>query len=44
MKENFILATEWDKTFPPSDKVQHRKITFHNRFGITVVVYLYEPN
>ena len=43
MKENFILATEWDKTFPPSDKVQHRKITFHNRYGITLVADLYEP-
>ena len=37
------LATEWDKTFPKSDKIDHRKITFHNRYGITLVADLYKP-
>ena len=37
------LTQEWDKTFPKSEKVNHRKITFHNRYGITLVADLYEP-
>lgn len=37
------LVQEWDKTFPKSDKVNHRKITFHNRYGITLAADLYEP-
>ncbi|NBL00212.1 MAG: alpha/beta hydrolase, partial [Erysipelotrichia bacterium] len=37
------LVQEWDKTFPQSNKVNHRKITFHNRYGITLVADLYEP-
>ncbi len=43
MKENLILDKEWDKTFPQSDKVHHRKITFHNRYGITLAADLYKP-
>ena len=42
-KENIVLTEEWDKTFPKSEKVNHRKITFNNRFGITLVADLYEP-
>lgn len=38
-----ILTEEWDKTFPKSDKVNHRKITFHNRYGITLAADLYKP-
>ena len=38
-----ILTEEWDKTFPTSDKVNHRKVTFHNRYGITLAADLYEP-
>lgn len=38
-----ILTEEWDKTFPKSDKVYHRKVTFHNRYGITLAADLYEP-
>ena len=30
--QNLNLTQEWDKTFPKSDKVNHRKVTFHNRF------------
>ena len=41
--EKLILTEEWDKTFPKSDKVNHRKITFHNRYGITLATDLYEP-
>lgn len=43
MSEKEDLVTEWDKTFPKSDKVNHRKVTFHNRYGITLVGDLYEP-
>ncbi|MCK0154829.1 alpha/beta hydrolase [Alcanivorax sp. S6407] len=37
------LSKEWDKTFPKSDKVDHRKITFTNRYGITLAGDLYLP-
>ena len=37
------ITNEWDKTFKKSDKVNHKKVTFHNRFGITLVGDLYEP-
>lgn len=43
MKEKLNLVQEWDKTFPKSEKVNHRKVTFHNRYGITLVADLYEP-
>lgn len=36
-------ADEWDKTFPKSDKVEHSKVTFHNRYGITLTADLYKP-
>lgn len=37
------LTQEWDKIFPKSDKVEHRKVTFKNRYGITLVGDLYVP-
>lgn len=37
------LTEEWDKVFPKSDKVTHSKVTFHNRYGITLVADLYTP-
>ncbi len=43
MSEELKLVKEWDKTFPKSGKVNHRKVTFHNRYGITLVADLYEP-
>lgn len=43
MNEKLQLTTEWDKTFPKSDHVNHRKVTFHNRYGITLAADLYEP-
>ncbi|MGZ8921384.1 MAG: alpha/beta hydrolase, partial [Limisphaerales bacterium] len=33
----------WDKTFPKSEKVEHRKVTFKNRYGITLSADLYQP-
>ena len=43
MEETLNLTQEWDKTFPKSEKVNHRKVTFHNRYGITLAADLYEP-
>lgn len=43
MEEKLILTEEWDKTFPKSEKVNHRKVTFHNRYGITLAADLYGP-
>ena len=43
MESKLNLAKEWDKTFPKSEKVNHRKVTFHNRYGITLAADLYEP-
>ncbi len=37
------LPQDWDKTFPPSDRVEHRKVTFKNRYGITLAGDLYAP-
>lgn len=37
------LSAEWDKVFPQSDKVNHRKVTFRNRYGITLAADLYVP-
>lgn len=41
--EKLKLTEEWDKTFPKSDKVDHSKVTFVNRFGITLAADLYVP-
>ena len=43
MTEKLNLTQEWDKTFPKSDKVNHIKVTFHNRYGITLAADLYIP-
>ena len=43
MQENLNLTQEWDKVFPQSDKVNHSKVVFHNRYGITLVADLYMP-
>ncbi len=37
------LTQEWDKTYPKSDKVNHSKVTFHNRYGITLAADMYTP-
>ena len=41
--EKLNLTQEWDKVFPESDKVDHQKVTFHNRYGITLAADLYTP-
>lgn len=41
--QNLQLTQEWDKIFPQSDTVDHSKVTFHNRYGITLAADLYVP-
>lgn len=43
MEEKLNMTQEWDKVFPLSEKVNHSKITFHNRYGITLAADLYVP-
>ena len=43
MEEKLNLIQEWDKVFPQSDKVSHSKVTFHNRYGVTLAADLYVP-
>ena len=43
MEEKLNLTQEWDKVFPQSDKVNHSKVMFHNRYGITLAADLYIP-
>ena len=42
-KQELQLAQEWDKTFPKSEKVSHKKVTFVNRYGITLAADMYVP-
>ena len=41
--EELKLTQEWDKTFPKSEKVDHSKVTFVNRYGITLAADMYVP-
>lgn len=41
--EQLKLTQEWDKVFSKSDKVEHGKVTFHNRYGITLAADVYVP-
>lgn len=41
--EKLELTQEWDKVFPKSDKVEHSKVTFVNRYGITLAADMYKP-
>lgn len=43
METKYIDTPEWDKTFAPSDKVNHKKVSFTNRYGIRLVGDLYMP-
>lgn len=43
MEEKLNLTQEWDKVFPKNEKVEHKKITFRNRYGITLAADLYMP-
>ena len=42
-KEELTLVQEWDKTFAKSEKVDHSKVTFVNRYGITLAADMYVP-
>ena len=42
-KENLNLTQAWDKTFLKSEKVEHKKVTFVNHFGITLAADMYVP-
>ena len=41
--EKLNLTQEWDKVFPKSDKGDHKKVTFHNRYGITLAADMFTP-
>lgn len=41
--EQLTLTDEWDKVFPKSEKVDHKKVTFVNRYGITLAADMYTP-
>ena len=43
MNKELNITNEWDKDFPQSDKVDHKKVTFKNHFGITLVADMYIP-
>ena len=43
MKEELKITEEWDKVFPLSDNINHKKVTFTHHFGITLVADMYEP-
>ncbi len=43
MKEKLNIRNEWDKVFSLNNKVNHKKVTFKNHFGITLVADMYEP-
>ena len=43
VKEELRLTAQWDKTFPKSEKANHSKVTFVNRYGITLAADLYAP-
>ena len=43
MNTTLQLTQEWDKTFPKSDKVDHKKVTFKNRYGIELAADMYTP-
>ena len=42
-KAELNLTMDWDKTFPLSDKVEHSKVTFVNRYGFTLAADMYVP-
>ncbi len=43
MEEKLTMTQEWDKVFPKSEKTEHSKATFHNRYGITLAADVYKP-
>ena len=43
MDKELSMTNEWDKVFELSEDVNHKKVTFKNHFGITLVADMYEP-
>lgn len=43
MTDELVLVQEWDKVFPQSGRVEHSKVTFHNRYGVTLAADVYKP-
>ena len=41
--EELNMTSEWDKVFPQSNQVDHRKVSFYNRYGITLAADMYTP-
>ena len=42
-KEELVLTNEWDKTYPRDERVDHKKVTFVNRYGITLAADMFTP-
>ena len=42
-EQKLQLEEKWDKVFPKSNKVEHKKVTFHNRYGVTLAADMYVP-
>ena len=42
MEQELTLTQEWDKVFPQSDKVNHKKVTFETQYGLTLAADLYD--
>ena len=43
MEDKLNMTMDWDKTFPKSDRVEHGKAVFHNRYGISLAADIYRP-
>ncbi len=43
MEQELTMTQEWDKVFPLSEKVNHKKVTFETQYGLTLAADLYEP-
>ena len=43
MEQKLEMAQEWDKVFPLSEKVNHKKVTFKTQYGLTLAADLYTP-
>ena len=42
-KEELLLTNEWDKTYPRDERVDHKKVTFVSRYGITLAADMFTP-
>ena len=43
MEQELTMTQEWDKVFPLSEKVNHKKVTFETQYGLTLAADLYTP-